>query len=167
MITEGHNVTETQGRQDETHTPVIREARLLNRIVARTIDFIFVVALYEIIPTVGYFAGLVYLLIADGLFDGRSIGKRLIGLKIIVTPDSGEAVPCSYRESVFRNFPFALAFILFGILKAIPLIGWLLSFVILAGVLIFESLVMLGSEQGRRLGDELAKTRVVEEAQEG
>lgn len=154
-------------RHEAAHAAAVRDAGLFNRIVARTIDFIFVVALYEIIPAVGYFAGLVYLLIADGLFEGRSIGKKLIGLKVIVKSDSGETEPCSYRESVFRNFPFAIAFILFGILKAIPLIGWLLSFVILAGVLIFESLVMLGSEQGMRLGDELAKTRVVEEAQEG
>ena len=67
-----------KGNQDLT------KAGFLNRVIARTIDFIIVVALYEIIPTIGFFAGMIYLLISDGLFQGRSIGKKLIGLKVII-----------------------------------------------------------------------------------
>jgi hypothetical protein len=34
-------------------------------------------------------------------------------------------------------------------------------------IVLFESLVMLGSNKGMRLGDEIAKTRVVEEKRGG
>ncbi|RJR15935.1 MAG: hypothetical protein C4581_11320 [Nitrospiraceae bacterium] len=143
------------------------KADLLSRVIAKTIDFIIVVALYEMIPKVGFFAGITYLLIADGLFDGRSAGKKLIGLKVIV-PDKGSGnTACEYKESIYRNFPFAVGFILYGVLKAIPLIGWIIAFVIVVGILLFESLVILGSEEGMRLGDELAKTRVVQDKEGG
>jgi uncharacterized RDD family membrane protein YckC len=136
-------------------------ASFFNRFIARTIDLIIVVALYEIIPSIGYFAGLVYLLLADGLFEGRSVGKKLIGLKIVLQDGSR----CGYKESIFRNVPFAAGFILGGIFGVIPLIGWLMSFVIFVVVLAFESLVIIGSDNGKRLGDEIANTQVVEEEQ--
>ena len=148
-------------RQDFT------KADFLSRVIAKTIDFIIIVALYEIIPKVGFFAGVTYLLIADGLFQGRSAGKRLIGLRVIVRDRPEAAEACEYKESIYRNFPFAVGFILYGILKAIPLIGWIIAFVIVIGILLFESLVILGSEEGMRLGDELAKTRVVQDKQGG
>jgi hypothetical protein len=143
------------------------KADLLNRIIAKTIDFIIVVALYEIIPKAGYVAGIAYLLIADALFEGRSAGKRLMGLKVIVRYSAGRTEVCGFKDSVIRNFPFAAAYILFGILKAIPLVGWILSFAVVVAVLLFESLIMLGSEEGIRLGDDLAKTHVVEDRQGG
>lgn len=148
-----------EGRQEAV------KADLLNRIIAKTIDFIIVVALYEIIPKAGYVAGITYLLIADALFEGRSAGKRLMGLKVIMSSSAGRTDVCGFKDSVIRNFPFAAAYLLFGILKAIPLVGWVLAVAVLVAVLLFESLVMLGSEEGIRLGDELAKTQVVEDRQ--
>jgi uncharacterized RDD family membrane protein YckC len=142
-------------------------ASFLNRLIARTIDLIIVVALHEIIPSIGYFTGLVYLLIADGLFGGRSVGKKLIGLKVVLKDDSGTVQVCGFKESIFRNFPFAIAYILCGMVGAIPLLGWLLSFGIVLVVLSFESLVIIGSSDGTRLGDEVAKTQVVEDRQGG
>jgi uncharacterized RDD family membrane protein YckC len=142
-------------------------ASLLNRIVARTVDFIIVVALMEIIPRIGYFAGLAYLLLADGLFQGRSLGKRLIGLRVVVKENDDSFIECSFKESVYRNIPFALGYILLGIFGGIPLLGWILSFIAVVAVLVFESLVMLGSEDDMRLGDELAKTQVVNDKEGG
>ncbi|MBI5663713.1 MAG: hypothetical protein HZC49_01300 [Nitrospirae bacterium] len=142
-------------------------ADLLSRVIAKTIDFIIVVALYEIIPKVGFFAGFTYLIIADGLFEGRSAGKKLIGLKVIVRNKADGTSACEYKESIYRNFPFAVGYILYGILKMVPLIGTIIAFVIVIGILLFESLVILGSEEGIRLGDELAKTRVVQDKQGG
>ena len=146
-----------EGRQD------LEKADFLNRIIARAIDLVIVIALYEIIPKIGYLAGISYLLMADGLSEGRSIGKRLIGLKVIICDSAGRIAVCGFKESILRNLPFAAGYILFGILKAIPLIGWIISFAVIAGIIIFESLVMLGNEDGMRLGDEIAKTQVVEE----
>ncbi len=138
----------------------LEKAGILNRIIARTIDFIIIWALLAIIPKIGFWAGLTYLLIADGLFDGKSIGKWFIKLRVILR--NTDAV-CSFKESIIRNFPFAVGYILFAILKGIPLIGWIFSVVIPVVILLFESLVMLGSEEGMRFGDEIAKTRVVED----
>ncbi len=145
----------------------LAKARFLNRIIARTIDFIVVVALFEIIPIIGYFAGLIYLFIADGLFQGRSIGKRLIGLKVILRNNTHVVAVCGFKESILRNFPFAIGYILFGILNVIPLIGWIFAFIIFVVILLFESLIIIGNEKGMRLGDEIAKTQVVEEKQGG
>lgn len=152
---------EPQHEESVQGQKVLIPAGFFNRFIARTIDLIIVVALYEIIPSIGYFAGLVYLVTADGLFEGRSVGKRLIGLKVIVE----NGTKCGYKESIFRNFPFAAGFILCGIFGAIPLIGWLLSFLIIVVILVFESLVIIGSDNGKRLGDEIANTQVVEEEQ--
>ncbi len=140
----------------------LAKAGILNRIIARTIDFIIVGALLEIIPKIGFFAGITYLLIADGLFDGRSIGKWLIRLRVILR-NSNTNVACGFKESIIRNFPFAAGYILFGILKGIPLIGWIFSVIIPVVILLFESLIMLGNEDGMRFGDEMAKTQVIEE----
>ena len=52
--TEPLNEESAQGQKELTG------ASFFNRFIARTIDFILVVALYEIIPAVGYFAGLVW-----------------------------------------------------------------------------------------------------------
>ncbi len=145
----------------------LMQASFLNRAIARTIDFIIVVALCGIIPKAGYLAGLIYLLIADGLFHGRSIGKRLTGLRVILSGTADAITECGFKESIYRNSPFAIGYILYGILGAIPLIGWLFSFAVIAVILVFESLVMLGSDTGMRLGDEIAKTRVIEDRHGG
>jgi uncharacterized RDD family membrane protein YckC len=128
------------------------KTKILNRVIAKAIDFLIIGVLLEAVPKVGFFAGLIYLLIGDGLFDGRSIGKRLIKLKVVLL-ESGQA--CGYRESILRNAPFAVGYIL----MAMPLIGFVFPLIIL----VFESLLMLGDERGLRLGDDFAKTRVIEE----
>jgi len=158
------NQSETLHEHSSGSQEELKKAGFLARMIAKTIDFAIVVAIYEIIPAIGFFAGLTYLLLCDGLFEGKSIGKSLTGLKVV---DKENRENCGYKESVFRNFPFAAAFIIFGILKVIPLLGWLISFVAIVGILIFESLVIVGSENGMRLGDELANTRVVDDKQGG
>jgi len=135
------------------------KANTLNRVIARSIDILIVVTLFETLSRAGYFGGLLYILIADGLFNGRSVGKWLIGLKVILIDTKR---PCTYKESIIRNFPFAIGYIFFGLLKGIPLIGWLFAVVIPVVILGVEVLIMLGNEKGMRFGDEVAKTRVIE-----
>lgn len=139
----------------------------LERVVAKAIDFIIVVALLEIMPKIGYFAGLAYLLIADGLFEGRSVGKMLMGIKVVFSSSVDTAAVCGFKESIFRNLPFAAGYLLFGIFREIPLIGWLLSLAVIILIPVFEFLVMTGSDTGMRFGDEIAGTRVVEDKQGG
>jgi uncharacterized RDD family membrane protein YckC len=127
------------------------KAQVLNRFIARLIDLFLAAAAAEILDPVGFLAGTAYLLVADGFAGGRSIGKRLIGLQTIV-PDVREVA--GFRESIIRNIPFAAAQVVF----IVPYVGWLVS----AAIIGFEAVLIVGNEQGRRLGDELAGTQVLD-----
>ena len=60
------NISENQAA--ESQSVGITKAAILNRVIAKSIDFLIIAALLEIIPRAGYFIGLAYLLIGDGLF---------------------------------------------------------------------------------------------------
>jgi uncharacterized RDD family membrane protein YckC len=132
----------------------IKKAGLLVRTIAKILDFIIIAAALEIIPKAGFFAGLAYLLIGDGLFEGRSLGKRLIGIKVVSADTS---TPCSFRESILRNSTFGIGYLLYKILW----FGWI--FILIA--VIIEFLILLGSREQKRLGDEIAKTIVIDAPQ--
>jgi uncharacterized RDD family membrane protein YckC len=127
------------------------KAQVLNRGIAKLIDLFIVAAADQAIAPVGFFAGLAYILIADGFAGGRSIGKRVIGLQTVV-PERRE--PAGFRESIIRNLPVAAAQLAF----AVPYVGWIVSVAIMA----FEAVLIVGNEQGRRLGDEVAGTQVLD-----
>jgi uncharacterized RDD family membrane protein YckC len=128
----------------------VKRAGLLLRAIAKTLDFIIIAAAAEVIPRAGFFAGLAYLLISDGLFDGRSFGKKIIGLKV-VSADADK--PCSFKDSILRNSIFGIGYLLYKI----PWFGWV--FTVIAVVL--EFIILLGSKNGMRFGDEIANTKVV------
>ncbi|MDE3048316.1 MAG: RDD family protein [Nitrospirota bacterium] len=127
------------------------KAQFLNRGIAKLIDLFIVAAAGQVIVPVGFLAGLAYILTADGFAGGRSIGKRVIGLQTVL-PERREAA--GFRESIIRNLPFAVAQLAF----AVPYVGWIVSVAIIA----FEAVLILGNEQGRRLGDEVAGTQVLD-----
>lgn len=141
------------------------------RLIAKSIDFIIFLILLEIFKTPGFFAGLLYMLISDGLFQGRSIGKLLTNLRVIKSGQkvrngdkahgsekgSSASDKPSYagtRESIIRNSPLFFALLL----SKIPFLGWILAATIVA----FELIMLIGSTSSKRLGDELAGTEVVE-----
>ncbi|HEB75719.1 MAG TPA: hypothetical protein ENJ04_05160 [Nitrospirae bacterium] len=127
-------------------------AGLLSRVVAKVVDLVLAAVAVELLHETGLIAGLVYILTADGFFNGRSPGKMLLGLSV-VRADGGR---CTVKESILRNLTVALGFLLWRV----PLIGWLLFLAVLA----FEFIVLYGSDTNRRLGDEIAKTNVMEVA---
>jgi uncharacterized RDD family membrane protein YckC len=133
---------------------VYPKAHVLNRFIAKLIDLFLVVAAGEIAPPVGFLFGLTYILIADGFAGGKSIGKRLIGLQ---TMRLTERDPAGFRESIIRNLPLGGAQMAY----AVPYVGWIVCLAILA----FESVLIIGNEQGRRLGDEVARTQVLDAGQ--
>ncbi|OGW32838.1 MAG: hypothetical protein A2X59_08495 [Nitrospirae bacterium GWC2_42_7] len=128
-----------------------RRAGLLFRAVAKILDFILIAAVMEIIPKAGFFAGIAYILLSDGLFDGRSIGKKIIKLQVISSTDN---MPCTFKDSILRNSTLAVGF---G-LSIVPWVGWIFFVIVLA----FEFILILGSKEKKRLGDEIAKTLVLE-----
>lgn len=128
-----------------------RRAGLLLRAAARILDLILIAAVIEVIPRAGFLAGLAYLLLGDGLFDGRSLGKKVIGLKVV---SISTFEPCTFRASLLRNSTLGLGYLL----GLIPWIGWIVFPVIAA----IEFILILGNTEGRRLGDEIAGTIVIE-----
>lgn len=126
------------------------KADVLHRLIAKFVDLLIVAALVRLVPPVGFFTGMTYLLIADGFWAGQSVGKRIIGLRALRLADGR---PASFRESILRNAPLAAG--MFGVL--IPYIGIVLFIALLA----FEVLLVVGNERGLRIGDELGATQIV------
>ena len=131
-----------------------KRAGVLVRTVAKILDFIIIAAAAEVVPKAGFFAGLAYLLIGDGLFDGRSLGKKLIGLKVVSV---NTYTPCSFKDSILRNSILGIGYLLYKILW----FGWI--FIVIVSV--FEFIILLGSKNEMRLGDEIARTAVIESPQ--
>jgi uncharacterized RDD family membrane protein YckC len=127
------------------------KANLMLRAIAKAVDFIVVAVLFKIVPQVGYLTGLLYILISDGLFEGRSVGKKVLRLKVIALSTGN---PGTFKDSIVRNAILAGALLLFKI----PLVGW--AFLLL--ILTLEFLLIVGNKDGMRLGDDLANTKVIE-----
>lgn len=127
---------------------------MLVRTVAKILDFIIIAAAAEMVPKAGFFGGLAYLLIADGLFDGRSLGKKLVGLRVV---SADTLKPCTFKDSILRNGIFGGAYLVTKILW----FGWI--FVLTAAAL--EFIILLGSKDKMRIGDEIAKTIVIDSSQ--
>ncbi len=130
---------------------LMQKADLTTRTVAGFVDLLLIIGLARLPDVIGFLSTVGYLLVRDGLFHGRSVGKKLIGLSV-----AAEDVPggmADYRASIIRNMPLAAAYILF----LIPYAGWVLGPLALG----MECMVALGDDQGMRAGDMLARTRVV------
>jgi uncharacterized RDD family membrane protein YckC len=130
------------------------KADILNRVIAKFVDAILVIAAGKLLSPAGWLAGLAYILIGDGFSGGRSIGKRITGLQTVNVQTQDVA---GFKESIIRNLPLASAYLMFSV----PYVGWIAAGAIMA----FEALLMLGNERGLRLGDELAHTQVLQSGQ--
>lgn len=132
-----------------------KKANILHRFIAKAIDLLIFGFLSEIFYPFGFLSGILYILIADGFFDGQSIGKRVIGLKVITIPDEKRI---EFKESIIRNSFLALS-LLFSL---IPFVGYFLLFTV--GLFIFgvEIYFIVKSPEGERLGDRFAFTRVID-----
>jgi len=127
------------------------KADTLNRVIAKFVDAILVIAAGKLLSPAGWLAGLAYVLIGDGFSGGRSIGKRVAGLHTINVRTQAAA---GFKESIIRNLPLASAYLVFSV----PYIGWIVA----GAITVFEALLMIGNEEGLRLGDELAHTQVLQ-----
>jgi len=132
----------------------LQRADLTTRSVAGFVDLLLIAGLSRLPDVIGFLSATGYILIRDGLFERQSIGKKLIGIRVATSEPEGPSV--TYRESIIRNAPLAVAYLLF----LIPYAGWLL------GPLAFgaECLAAIGDEKGMRIGDLIAQTMVVRQA---
>ncbi len=88
------------------------------------------------------FLAMVYIVFRDGLFGGQSIGKKILGIRVVHM----DGRPISYVDASFRNVMFVFY----------PV------YALTAAVIVIEAIVSLRDPQGRRLGDRIAKTCVVQ-----
>jgi uncharacterized RDD family membrane protein YckC len=130
----------------------MQKTDVTTRTVAAFIDLLIVIGLARLPDVIGFLAATGYILVRDGLFDHQSVGKKVIGLRVESADEPGRAI--SFRESIIRNMPLAVAFLLFRV----PYAGWMLGPLVL-GV---EALAVIGDERGMRIGDLLARTCAVQ-----
>ncbi len=130
------------------------KATFLERASAKFIDLAFALILASVLSPIGPAAGFVYSLIGDGLMDGRSIGKWLVGIKVV---DITTSKPCSIHKSILRNIPFGFAVLMF----IVPVIGLFLFLFIGLAVVAVETYFLYTDMGSMRIGDTLADTIVV------
>ena len=104
----------------------------------------------------GLVVALLYLLLADGLFHGQSVGKRIFGVKAVFLPTRTDA---RFRDSTLRNAPLALVVVLRMMPEPLGLRAGLAGLLVIGGV---EAWKALRDPLGRRLGDVWAQTQVVD-----
>jgi len=126
------------------------KADLGPRVLAKVADLLVASAFWYFVPGVGVILSLIYLLTCDGLPNGQSPGKRLLGIKAVHVPTRRS---CSVSQSLVRNLPVGLAMLL----AANPFL-LVASFPILA----FELYLVVSDPRGARIGDVFADTQVID-----
>jgi uncharacterized RDD family membrane protein YckC len=124
------------------------------RLIAKSIDVGLVVVGGIFYYPMGLILGLIYLCISDSLYEGQSIGKRLMGFAVVSLVDG---TPCSAKQSFIRNLPVTvpLFFLVF------PFWGWIFSGVFALPLTMMEIYFIFRSGDHKRLGDILADTTVI------
>ena len=98
--------------------------------------------LYFFISILLFIPPIIYPFIKDGMKNGQSFGKRLMGIRVISLDDG---TPCTYARAAIRQ-----------------LISLLLCNVAFIGYII-EPLIVLIDDDGRRIADRIANTFVVQD----
>ena len=133
------------------------KASLFLRLGARIVD---VAVAWGLALVCGAAAGpivaLLFLLLADGMLQGQSVGKRIFGVKVMHVPTRSAA---RHRDSTLRNAPLALV-VLLGMMPApLGMVAFGAALVAIGGV---EGWRVLRDPLGLRLGDVWAQTQVVD-----
>jgi uncharacterized RDD family membrane protein YckC len=131
------------------------KASLLLRAGARISDAAIAWAVYYALGPAGVVVALLYILFADGMLQGQSIGKKLFGIKVVYVPTKSGA---RHRDSVLRNAPFGLIVIL----SMMPELGLRAFFAGLVVIGSIEALQCIRDREGVRLGDIWAQTQVID-----
>jgi uncharacterized RDD family membrane protein YckC len=104
----------------------------------------------------GLVVALLYLLLADGVFHGQSVGKRIFGVKAVFLPMRTDA---RFRDSTLRNAPMALIVLLRMMPEPLGLRAGLAGLLVISAV---EAWKAVRDPLGRRFGDVWAQTQVVD-----
>lgn len=123
---------------------------------ARAVDVSVAWGLYVVGGAAGAVVALLFLLLADGMLQGQSVGKRIFGVKVMHLPTRSAA---RHRDSTLRNAPLALI-VLLGMMPAPHgTVAAAAGLLVIGGV---EAWRVLRDPLGWRLGDTWAQTQVVD-----
>lgn len=139
--------------------PTYKKANLTNRFIAHIIDAAIMVGGMFLF----YVPGIVYAFIKDGLMNGQSIGKKMMGI-MVINVDTNE--PCSIPRSVGRVLPVTILSILLGILEIVTnnnisenlAIYIIFPFFIL---LLMDIEFLFFNKEGRVIKDRISGTQVI------
>lgn len=140
--------------EEESGSPYPK-CSLLLRAGARLLDAGIAYGLYVLGGRPGAVLALLFLLFADGLLQGQSLGKRMFGIKAVYVPTR---MPARFRESVLRNAPFGLM-VLLGMMPELGKLAFYAGVVVIGGI---EAWKVIREPLGLRLGDVWAQTQVVD-----
>jgi uncharacterized RDD family membrane protein YckC len=146
-----NQVNSDAASQDDRLAPLKTRAiaRLHDNLVFAFICFLFCMAfmvclatnaspvLISIVGYTGTACALGYLLVADALFSGQSVGKWLFGIQVVKV---GSDTPCTLSQSIARNV-------------------WVLLYP--TGLGFADILFIVSDSQRRRFGDRVAGTEVI------
>ena len=145
-----------------------KKARPSRRVLAKFVDlFVVMIVSATVWSPLGPLCGFIYSLLADGLpfegFEGQSLGKKLLKLRVVSTRIGGwkggeRPQRLSYRDSIFRNAPVGVA----TFFALIPVWGWAILALIGFPLMVVEIYLLVRAPRGQRLGDVMADTEVVE-----
>jgi uncharacterized RDD family membrane protein YckC len=141
--------------KEEAGSPYPR-CSLWLRVGARLVDVSVAWGIFVLGDRAGAVLAILYLLLADGMLEGQSLGKRIFGIKVMHLPTRSAG---RKRDSTLRNAPLALI-VLFGMMP--PPLGWkafLAGLVAIGGV---EAYRTVRDPLGLRWGDVWAQTQVVD-----
>lgn len=114
------------------------------------------------VPLLGTILGIAYMLTRDAVWQtfmtsgdwhGRSVGKRLMGLRVVRT-DGG---PVDLATSAKRNVTLVAG----SIIVLAPGIGMVAGPVVALALLVLELFLVISDPEGKRFGDRWAETVVV------
>ena len=149
------------------------KADLGKRIIAAIIDAIPAILVSFILGLIPFIGGIIggllaagWWLVRDGLdlefADKRSLGKKIMKLR----PVRLDGQPMTLEVSIKRNLP--LAFYCVGyLLWIVPVLGHIVSipiFIVGGLVGLVEAVLVITDADGRRWGDKMAGTKVIEVA---
>jgi uncharacterized RDD family membrane protein YckC len=132
------------------------KASLLLRVGARLVDVAVAWGLWVLCGAAGSVVALLFLLLADGMLQGQSVGKRIFGVKVMHLPTRSAA---RHRDSTLRNAPLALIILLGMMPEGLGLVAGAAGLLVIGGL---EAWRVLKDPLGWRLGDMWAQTQVVD-----
>lgn len=126
----------------------------LARTIAKLIDFAIIFGLAILFYPLGILLASLYVVMSDSLQNGQSVGKRIMGLRVISLEDGR---PCTIKQSIIRNLPLLIPLIV----AIIPIWGIFLAAILLIPLTGLELYLIYSLDSGLRLGDVMADTTVM------